>query len=126
MSLSSPHIRTQQAGLEELMSDMIALQKKGDSKTLALYLRSLVLPDAEHWFVAEFGDDHCGEQNPGADGCMGPRFAFRYRLLARTIPSSRALTLRDLINEGLTNFEAANIAEECSSPVRPPLFITLY
>jgi hypothetical protein len=46
------------------MSDMIAVQKKGDSKMLAPYLRSLVLPDAEHWFVAEFGDDHCEEQSP--------------------------------------------------------------
>jgi len=106
------------AGLEELMSDMIALQKKGDTKTLAPYLQSLVLPNAERWFIAEFGDDHCGEQNPGANDCMGPRFAFRYRLLARTIPSSLALTLRDLINEGLTNFEAANITEECSGPMR--------
>jgi len=106
------------AGLEELMSDMIALQKKGDTNTLSPYLQSLVLPNAEHWFIAEFGDDHCGEQNRAANDCMGPRFAFRYRLLASTIPSSLGLTLRDLIHEGLTNFEAANIAEECSSPVR--------
>jgi hypothetical protein len=106
------------AGLEELMSDMIALQKKGDSKMLAPYLQSLVLPDAQHWFVAEFGDDHCGEQNPGANDCMGPRFASRYQRVARDIPSSFALTLQDLIVEGLTNFEAANISEECSGPVR--------
>ncbi len=106
------------AGLEELMSDLIALQKKGDTKMLASYLQLLVLPDAEHWFVDEFGGDHCGEQNPGANDCMGPRFASRYEPLARNIPSSFALTLQDLINEGLTNFEALNIAEECSGPVR--------
>jgi hypothetical protein len=106
------------AGLEELMSDMIALQKQSDTKMLASYLQLLVLPDAEHWFVHEFGDDHCGEQNPGANDCMGPRFASRYERLARDIPASFALTLQDLINEGLTNFEATNIAEECSSPVR--------
>jgi hypothetical protein len=112
-----PPYKNQAAGLEELMRDMIALQRKGDTKTLAPYLQSLVLPDAEHWFVAEFGEDHCGEQNPGANDCMGPRFALSYQRLARAIPSSFALTLQDLINEGLTNFEAANIAEECSSPV---------
>ena len=106
------------AGLEELMNDMITMQKKGDAKILAQYLRSLVLPDAEHWFVSEFGSDHCEEQNPGADDCMGPRFASRYQRLARAIPSSFALTLQDLINEGLTNFEATNISEECSGPVR--------
>jgi hypothetical protein len=106
------------AGLEKLMSDMIALQKNGDRTTLAPYLQSLVLPDAEHWFVSEFGDDHCEVQNPGANDCMGPRFASNYQRLARAIPSSVALTLADLIDEGLTNFEAANIAEECSGPLR--------
>jgi hypothetical protein len=106
------------AGLEQMMSDMIALRRKGDSKMLAQYLQSLVLPDGEHWFVAEFGDDHCGEQNPGANDCMGPRLASSYRRLAGAIPSSFALTLEDLIDEGLTNFEAANIAEECSGPLR--------
>ncbi len=100
------------------MRDMIALQKQGDTKTLPLYLQSLVLPDAEHWFVTEFGDDHCGEQNPAANDCMGPRFAYSYQRLAGAIPSSFALTLQDLVNEGLTNFEAANVAKECSSPVR--------
>jgi hypothetical protein len=106
------------AGLEQLMSDMIALQKKGDNKILAPYLQSLVLPDAEHWFVAEFGADHCEEQSPGANDCMGPRFASRYQRLATAIPSSFSLTLEDLIAEGLTNFEAANISEECSGPLR--------
>lgn len=106
------------AGLEQLMSDMIALQRKGDSKMLAPYLQSLVLPDAERWFVAEFGDEHCEEENPGAEDCMGPRFASRYQGLARAIPSSFSLTLEDLIDEGLTNFEAANISEECSGPLR--------
>ena len=106
------------AGLEELMSNMIALQKKGDSKMLASYLQSLVLPDAEHWFVAEFGDNRCGEQNPGANDCMGPRFASSYQRLARIIPASFSLTLQDLIDEGLTNFEATNIAEGCSGPLR--------
>jgi len=106
------------AGLEQLMSKMIDLQKKGDSKVLAAYLQSLVLPDAEHWFVAEFGDEHCDDQNPGANDCLGPRFASSYRGFARDITPSFALTLQDLINENLTNFEATNITQECSGPIR--------
>jgi hypothetical protein len=81
------------AGLEKLMSDMIALQKNGDRTTLAPYLQSLVLPDAEHWFVSEFGDDHCEVQNPGANDCTGPRFASNYQRLARAIPSQRGKSL---------------------------------
>jgi hypothetical protein len=88
------------AGLEQLMSDMIALQKKGDTEMLAPYLQSLVLPDAEHWFVAEFDDDHCEEQNPGANDCMGPRLASRYQSVARAIPPSFLLTLEDFILRG--------------------------
>jgi hypothetical protein len=70
------------------MRDVIALQRKGDTKTLAPYLQSLVLPDAEHWFGAEFGDDHCGEQNPGADDCMFRFFDLTSTGFAKTFGSN--------------------------------------
>lgn len=105
-------------GLEQLMGDMIALRKTDDSVLLAPYLQRLVLPNFDRWFSSEFGDAGCEEESPGANECMGPRLAFSYESLAKDIPPSFALTLQDLIHEGLTSFEATNITEECSGPIR--------
>jgi hypothetical protein len=44
--------------------------------------------------------------------------ALTYRSLARVLPASFALTLTDLIHEGLTNLEATNYTEECPGPQR--------
>jgi hypothetical protein len=103
-------------GLERLMAEMISLQKRGDTVALAPYLQSLVLPDAEQWFTSNFGDLRCGEKQLAANDCLGPRLALAYRTLARILPASFALTLTDLINEQLTNFEATNYAEPCPGP----------
>jgi hypothetical protein len=97
---------------------MLTLQRNGDSAALAPYLQSLVLPDSERWFVSQFGDVRCGEQQLGPNDCLGPRMAFTYRSLARVLPASFALTLTDLLHEGLTNFEATNYTEECPGPQR--------
>ena len=43
-------------GLQNLINDMLKLQKDSDAKDLAPYLQSLVLPNADAWFRATFGD----------------------------------------------------------------------
>lgn len=45
------------AGLEKLMKDMLKLEKRGDTSSLAPYLQSLVLPDPDGWFKTVFGGD---------------------------------------------------------------------
>jgi hypothetical protein len=106
------------AGLEHLVTDMLSLQRNGDNGTLAPYLQSLVLPDADRWFTSQFGDVRCGEQQLGPNDCLGPRMAFTYRSLASVLPASLSLTLTDLLHEGLTNFEATNYTEDCPGPQR--------
>jgi TonB family protein len=44
------------AGLEELIKDMMKMQKGRDAKNLAPYIQSLILPDPSEWFTATFGD----------------------------------------------------------------------
>lgn len=105
-------------GLEQLMGDMLSLQKNGDTASLAPYLQSLLLPASERWFVSKFGDARCGEQELGPNDCLGPRMAFTYRSLAKVLPASFSLTLTDLLHEGLTNFEATNYTEQCPGPQR--------
>lgn len=106
------------SGLERLMTDMLLLQKNSKTDELVPYLQSLVLPDLDTWFSAEFGDIHCGEQKLGPNDCMGPRMADRYRPLASALPASFSKTLNDFQHEGLTNFEATNYTEECPGPLR--------
>src|SRR5690348_5103532 len=44
-------------GLEDLMNEMLKLEKKHDAKSLAPYVDSLELPNASAWFRATFGDE---------------------------------------------------------------------
>jgi hypothetical protein len=106
------------AGLEHLKTDMLALQRSGDNKTLAPYLNSLVLPNSDSWFTAKFGNVRCSERQLDPNDCLGPRMEFAYRSLARVLPASFSLTLTDLLSEGLTNFEATNYTGDCPGPDR--------
>lgn len=107
-----------EVGLEQMMTDMLSLQKKGDVTALTPYLQSLILPDSERWFTSKFGDARCTEQQLGPDDCLGPRMALAYRPLAKALPASFSLTLADFLHEGLTNFEATNYTEPCPGPQR--------
>jgi hypothetical protein len=106
------------AGLERLIGDMISLQQRGDNAAIAPYLQSLVVADPGEWFTSKFGDARCGQQHLDANDCLGPRLAMVYRPSAKVLPASFALTLVDLIHEGLTNVEAANYTEDCAGPQR--------
>lgn len=44
-------------GLEDLMKEMLKLEKKHDEAALAPYVESLALPNANTWFRATFGGD---------------------------------------------------------------------
>jgi hypothetical protein len=106
------------AGLERMMGDMISLQTQGQEAALTPYLQSLVLPEAEAWFTSRFGNARCGEALLAANDCLGPRLALAYEAAAPTLPASIELTLKDLISEGLTSFEAVNHTEACAGPLR--------
>lgn len=104
-------------GLEKTMGDMISLQERGQTAELAPYLQSLILPNPDEWFAARFGIVHCQEEKLGANDCLGPRIAYTYATITRDLPASFNLTLKDLINEGLTNFEATDYTEPCPGPL---------
>jgi hypothetical protein len=106
------------AGLEKLIRDMISLQQRGDNAAIAPYLQSLVVTDPGEWFTSEFGNARCGQQHFDANDCMGPRLAMVYRASAKVLPASFAMTLADLIHEGLTDIEATNYTEDCPGPQR--------
>ncbi len=103
-------------GLENLMTDMLNSQRQGNKAKLDSFFQSLTLPDSLAWFTAKFGDENCKAVIPGADDCMGPRLALTYSSTARDLPAAAALTLSDLLDEGLDRFEAVNYEEQCAGP----------
>jgi hypothetical protein len=105
-------------GLENLFHDMVSLLQRGERASLLPYLQSLALPNADVWFKAEFGDKGCEDQNLGPNGCLGPRMAWYYSATAKTLAPSFEMTLKDLISEGLINFEVVNQNAECAGPQR--------
>ncbi|MGA9885060.1 MAG: energy transducer TonB [Candidatus Acidiferrales bacterium] len=44
-------------GLENIVKDMLKLEKEGNQQELAAYEKSLALPDADGWFKTVFGED---------------------------------------------------------------------
>src|SRR5271167_2076705 len=94
-----PQYPKTEVGLEQLMGDMLALQKKGDVTALSPYLQSLVLPEPDHWFTSEFGDARCADKELGPNDRLGPRMALAYRPLAKVLSASFSLTLSDLLHE---------------------------
>ena len=105
-------------GLESLFHDMVSLVQRGEEGSVSPYLQSLALPDAEVWFKTEFGDRGCENQDLGPNGCLGPRMAWYYSATAKTLSPSFELTLKDLIGEGMINFEAVNQNADCAGPQR--------
>lgn len=105
-------------GLESLMNDMLALARQSNNTALAPYFQSLVLPNAEAWFKSEFGDEHCGVAQMTANDCLGSRLALAYVNTAKTLPAAARMTMTDLLNEGLTSFEAVNYSAACAGPDR--------
>jgi hypothetical protein len=105
-------------GLEHLMADLVSIAKQGDAASLNSHAQSLVLPDAESWFSVRFGNAHCSDSHMAITDCLGSRYAMAYNYIAQSLPDSLGLTLKDLISEGVVNFEAVNYSEDCAGPAR--------
>ncbi len=106
------------AGLESFFSDALKAFRESRSTTVLEYGQSLVLPNADAWFVSKFGDTKCKEKTLAANDCLGPRLAAAYGTYSPVLPASFEMTLGDLAQEGLTNFEVVNYTGLCASPQR--------
>ncbi len=90
-------------GLENLVKEMLKLEKEGDQKELAQYARSLALPDPDNWFKSVFGDD-LGSQLVVVSGPMRAG-------LESNVPHDIATQL----NEKRTDVEAVRFDKACNS-----------
>jgi len=89
------------AGLEKLITDMLKMQKGGDSKDLAVYVQSLILPNPAAWFTAAFGDK------------LGKEMADAYDRTRLNLPLSFPDTLGQIQSKHLTKVRAALFTDSC-------------
>jgi TonB family protein len=89
------------AGLDQLIKDMLKLQKSGDAKALAPYVQSLILPDPSAWFASTFGDQ------------MGRELRDSYERVQMELALSFPDLLAQLRAKHLTNPNAVRFSESC-------------
>jgi len=73
-------------------------------------------PNSESCFKSKFGDENCGDEHLAESDCLGTRLALGYAITPKNLPIAAVLTLSDLVDEHLTNFEAVNRDEMCAGP----------
>jgi TonB family protein len=89
-------------GLENLMKNMLKLQKKGDAASLAPYVRSLALPNPAAWFSATFGNE------------VGTKLASYYNRTRIELPLSFPDTLAELESKHAGAPHALRFTDSCN------------
>jgi TonB family protein len=89
-------------GLEDLMNEMLKLEKKHDAKALAPYVESLELPNAGTWFRATFGDE------------IGAQLADSYDRARMNLPLAFPDLLEQLNSKHFTKPVAMLLTESCN------------
>jgi TonB family protein len=103
------------AGLEQLIKDMLKLQKDGDAKALAPYVQSLILPEPDAWFRATFGNQ------------LGTQLADSYDRIRMNLPLSFPDMLSQIQSKHLNKEQATLFTDSCnqeSSSVEYELLIS--
>lgn len=89
-------------GLENLMNEMLRLERSGDQKTLAVYAKSLELPDGNTWYSRVFGAD------------AGPQFAEQTAPMRNNTENEAVNMIGTMQREGLVNMKAVKFTASCN------------
>jgi len=89
--------------LKKMFKEMLKLRKKGDTKELAPYVQSLILPNSDAWFRSTFGD------------AIGAALANDYDRTRAELPISFPDMLADLLAKHHTDPEAIRFTDSCNS-----------
>jgi TonB family protein len=90
-------------GLEDLMNEMLKLEKKHDAKSLAPYVESLELPNASAWFRATFGDE------------IGKQLGDSYDRTRMNLPLAFPDILEQLRSKHLEHARAVEFTDSCNA-----------
>jgi Gram-negative bacterial TonB protein C-terminal len=90
-------------GLENLINEMLRLERSGDQKTLAVYAKSLELPDGDAWFSRTFDAD------------AGHQFAEQTAPMRNNTEHEAVNMIGTMQREGLVNVKAVKFTAACSN-----------
>jgi TonB family protein len=94
-------------GLEKLMKDMMKLAEAGDSSKLALYTRSLAIPEPQNWYKSVFGDE------------TGLLLANASEMARNSVEQDAQTTISSLWNERMTDIHAVKFENSCNDMATP-------
>lgn len=100
-------------GLEQLMKDMLRLEKKGDAKSLAPYVQSLILPNPSAWFTATFGEK------------LGAELADGYDRARMNLPLAFPDTLSQIQSKHLDKVQAIRFTDSCDAEATDSEYLLL-
>lgn len=100
-------------GLEQLMKDMLRLEKKGDAKNLAPYVQSLILPNPSAWFTATFGEK------------LGAELADGYDRARMNLPLAFPDTLSQIQSKHLDKVQAIRFTDSCDAEATDSEYLLL-
>ncbi len=101
-SVSIPSYPDNTKGLQNLVKDMLKLEKEGDQQQLVLYEKSLALPDPDDWFKSVFGED------------LGARMTVASAALRAAAKIHTADMLAAQLAEKQTDVEAVRFDDSCN------------
>jgi TonB family protein len=88
-------------GLQDLIKQMLTLQKSGDVKALAPYVQSLILPNPTSWFTATFGEK------------LGTPMSSEYDRTQMNLPLPLPDTLSQIEAKHMSNVQAHLFTDSC-------------
>lgn len=89
-------------GLENLMNEMLRLDRSGDRKTLAVYAKSLELPDGDAWYSRAFGAE------------AGSQFAEQTAPMRNNAEHEAVNMIGTMQREGLVGVKAVKFTAACN------------
>jgi TonB family protein len=102
VSPSMPSYPDTTKGLENFVKEMLRLEKEGDQQELALYEKSLALPDPDRWFKSVFGED------------LGGRMSVTSAPMRASAEIHTAEMLATQLAERRTDVEAVRFDDSCN------------
>lgn len=85
------------AGFESLNKDILTALQDGKTDAAKDLIKTLVLPDADKWFVTTFGDEH------------GKPMAEQYAKTAEALPDALLKVYQDQLKQNRTNVKAYKV-----------------
>lgn len=100
-AITIPSYPDNDRGLDKMINEMMKLSKNGDTKTLAAYTKSMILPNPAAWYESVFGS------------YLGPIYAADTEQARARADVTTPLTLQKMLNDRKTYVHVNKLENSC-------------